>query len=305
MTDEARLARNGFLAGMASYVVWGLLPVYMKLLNGVPATQVVAHRILWSLALLAVVLTLARRWRPFVAAARQPRMVGALFASAAFVATNWLIYMWSVQHDRVIEASLGYFINPLVSVLLGVIVLRERLRAPQWTALAIAGVGVAVLAIASGGSLVIPLGLAFSFGLYGLVRKLAPVDALTGLTIETALLAPFALAWLVVAHRAGEGGFGASPMVDGLLIFTGPLTAAPLLLFAVAARRLSLSTLGVIQYVAPTLQFFQAVLLFNEALTTVRLICFGCIWVALAIYAVDGWRASRQAATKVAATEPT
>ncbi|MFS0737368.1 EamA family transporter RarD [Sphingomonas sp. 1P06PA] len=282
--------------GVAAYGIWGLLPLYLKLLSGVPALQILAHRVLWSLLLLAGAALLLGRGRTILAAVSAGRTALMLAASAALIAVNWLVYIWAVNGGHVLEASLGYFINPLVNVALGVAVLGERLRPRQGVAVALAAIGVLAMAIAGGGAIWVPLTLAFSFGTYGLVRKLAPIDALGGLLVETALLAPACLAVLAWAGATGAGVFGADRATDGLLILAGAVTAIPLLLFAAAAKRLRYATIGLLQYIAPTLQFVLAVTLFGEALLPIHLFTFGCIWAGCAIYAFDMLRAPRPAA---------
>lgn len=275
---------------MGAYAVWGCLPLFLKLLAAAPALQILAQRVVWSLLLLAVVVTLLGRWPDISALARNRRAVLMLVGSAALIAINWLVYIWAVLGGHVIAASLGYFINPLVNVALGVAILGERLRRLQGLAVAIAAIGVIAMALSGGGGLWIALTLAVSFGLYGLVRKLAPADALGGLLIETALLAPLALGWLAWTAAQGNAAFGQDRELDMLLMLSGVVTAAPLLMFGAAAKRLRYGTLGLIQYLAPSLQLLQAVLLFGERMTTIHIFTFGCIWAALALYAIDGLR---------------
>jgi chloramphenicol-sensitive protein RarD len=290
---------SGILLGIGAYVVWGLLPLYFKLLGTVPATQILAHRILWSVLLLAVIVLLLKRGPAIVAMARG-RTLLLLIASAFLIAVNWLVYIWSVQHGHVLEASLGYFINPLVNVALGVAVLGEKVRRVQWGAVALAGLGVAIMAASGGSAIWISVVLALSFGTYGLLRKIAAIDALGGLFVETILLAPFACAVLVLATAQGDNAFGHDRSLDTLLILAGAITALPLLMFAAAARRMPYAGLGLLQYIGPTLQFAQAVLLFGEPFHRADVIAFGLIWTGLAIYAADGFRATREVAGEVA-----
>ena len=280
MTTPA--TRNGLILGIGAYTLWGLLPIYLHLLHGVPALQVLAHRVLWSLLLLALVIVVLRRAAAIRAAARG-RTLLLLCASAALIAVNWMVYIWSVQNGHVLEASLGYFINPLVNVALGTIVLGERIGRMQKAAVAVAAIGVMVMASAGAGALWIPLTLAFSFGLYGLIRKVAEIDALGGLTVETALLAAPALAVLLLGS---EPVFGRGTQTDMLLVLAGAVTAAPLLMFAAAARRLRYATMGLLQYIAPTLQFLEAVILFREPLRTMHIVTFALIWIGCALYAL-------------------
>jgi chloramphenicol-sensitive protein RarD len=276
-----REARIGLLAGAGAYLIWGVLPLYLRLLIGVPAADVLANRILWSLVLIAGILIVSGGIGRLRAAVQQPRLLALLFVSAAAIACNWMIYTWAVLNGHVLETSLGYFINPLISIVFGVVLLRERLAPAQWLAVALAMAGVATIAIAKGALPLISLGIALSFAVYGLVRKTAAVDAITGLMIETALLAPIALGWLFT--RPG-GMFDRPPVITALLIAGGALTALPLLLFGVAARRLSLSTLGVMQYVSPSMVFLQAIFLFGEPIDPWQLLAFALIWAGLAVY---------------------
>lgn len=294
MTEQSTAQRpsGGILLGVGAYVIWGLLPLYFKLLGMVPAAQVLAHRILWSVLLLAVVVLLFKRG-PAIRAAARGRTVLLLMASAFLIAVNWLVYIWAVQHGHVLEASLGYFINPLVNVALGVAVLREKVRRVQWAAVALAGLGVGIMAGSGGSAIWISLVLALSFGTYGLLRKIAAIDALGGLFVETILLAPFAIAVLGLASAQGDAAFGHERGLDALLVLAGAITAIPLLMFAAAARRMPYTALGLLQYIAPTLQFAEAVLLFGEPLHSTTMLSFALIWIGLAIYAADGLRAAR------------
>lgn len=286
-------SRRGLMLGIAAYVMWGFLPLYLKLLAGVPAVQILAHRILWSLLLLGLIVLVARRLRGIVAAARG-RVLAMLAVSAALIAVNWFVYIYAVGNGHTIAASLGYFINPLVNVGLGVAILGERLRRMQGVAIALAATGVLVMAVAGGvGALWVPLTLALSFGTYGLVRKVVAIDALGGLTVETLLLAPPALAVLLLAGQGGDAAFGHDLRIDLLLIGAGAITAAPLLMFAAAARSMPYSTLGLLQYIAPSLQFGEAVWLFGEPLHGFHIVTFALIWCGCALFAWDGLRAAR------------
>jgi len=283
----------GVALGLGAYFTWGFLPLYLKAVASVPAVEVLAHRVIWSLLLLALLVAAMRRWKPLIALARDPRTLLLLGLTSLLIGVNWLIYIWAVNSSHVLETSLGYFINPLVNVALGVIVLRERLRKAQIGAVSLAALGVAILAVAQGSLPWISLALAFSFSLYGLIRKMAPADPLTGLLAETALLAPIALIYLATI---GGGSFGEQGLsIDVLLILSGLVTAAPLLMFAAAGKRLRYATLGLLQYIAPTIQFLLAVLLFKEALGTAHIVTFAFIWIGLAIYAADAVRTARRA----------
>jgi chloramphenicol-sensitive protein RarD len=295
MTDEQVRRRAGLWLGLGAYGLWGVLPLYFKALVHVPSTEIVAHRILWSLIFLAVLATFWRRWPAIRTAVATPQVLLTLAITAILIAANWLIYIWAVISGHVLEGSLGYYLNPLINVLLGVVLLKERLSAAQKGAVALAAAGVAVLALGAGSGIWISLSLAFSFGVYGFLRKVAPVDAIEGLSIETAILAPIALGWVLWLQNTGEGGWGSwGWSTDALLIFAGAVTAVPLLLFAAAAKRLPYSTLGFLQYIAPSIQFALAVLLFGERLTVSHIICFAAIWAALVIFAGDGFRIARR-----------
>jgi chloramphenicol-sensitive protein RarD len=295
--SSVQTARAGAAFGLGAYAVWGVFPLFLRLLEGVAPLQIVAHRVIWSVVLLAGLATALGRWRSIGTVARNPRTLLTLAACAAFVGSNWLLYIWSVFHGHVLAASLGYFINPLANVLLGTVVLHERLRKLQSLAVALAAIGVAAMATSGGADLWIALWLALSFSLYGLMRKLVAADPLGGLLIETALLAPAALAWLLWIDASGQGAFGTARSTDLLLMACGIMTAVPLLMFGAAARRLRLSTLGLFQYIVPTLLFIQAVTLFGERVTPLHLFTFGCIWTGLLLYAFDSLRAASGAAT--------
>lgn len=292
-TPTTSLDRRGLGFGLGAYLIWGFLPLYFLLLAGVTAGEIVADRVVWSLVLLIGILAIAGRFGKLMAVLRNPRTLGLLTISAALISVNWLIYIWAVQNGHVLAASLGYFLNPLVNVLLGVVVLSERLKRMQLAAVALAAAGVAVLASGAGTGLWISLSLAFSFGLYGLVRKIAPVESLEGLTVETALLTPFALAYMAWLASNDALVFGDAPGLTALLVLAGAVTAVPLLLFAGAARRLPYSTLGLLQYLAPTLQFLLAITVFGEAMTTAHIVCFALIWSGLALYVLSSVRKPR------------
>jgi chloramphenicol-sensitive protein RarD len=273
--------RDGLIAGLGAYVIWGLMPLYLRLMQGIPAGDVLGHRIVWSLLVLALVLSVTGNWprlRPLLASRRTLLL---LLASAVAIGVNWLVYTWAILNGHALDTSLGYFINPLLNVVFGVALLGERLGRLQWAAVALAALGVAVQTLALGYLPWISLALAISFGLYGLIRKLVAVDALAGLFVETLLLAPLALGWLFTRPY---------PLADlpvsqlAVLAASGAVTAAPLLLFGRAARALPLSTLGLLQYLSPTLVMIEAVFLFGEELVPARLFAFGCIWAGLALY---------------------
>jgi chloramphenicol-sensitive protein RarD len=301
MSEEQQRTRTGLLLGLGAYLMWGFLPLYFKLLAAVSPTEIVAHRIVWSLLFLAALVLLWKRW-PAVRTAISSRMLGVLTITAALIGANWLIWIWAVMNGHVLEGSLGYYLNPLVNVLLGVALLGERLSRARTFAVALAAAGVAVLAFGAGEGLWISLSLAVSFALYGYVRKVAPVDALEGLTIETAILTPVALGWILLMNQSGSGGLGMDGFTVALLVLAGAVTAVPLLLFTAASKRLPYSTLGFLQYIAPSIQFLLAVLVFGEHLSTAHIVCFAAIWTALVIFAAEGWRLGRVAARERAAT---
>jgi chloramphenicol-sensitive protein RarD len=280
--------RAGIASAVGAFLMWGLFPLYWKMLSTVPALEVVAHRTTWGFLSVAAWVTLRGRWADARAIVRRPRTLLLLSASALLIGFNWLLYVWAVIHSHVVEASLGYYINPLVNVLLGVVVLRERLSRAQRIAVVLAGTGVAVLTVGHGRLPWIALALAVSFGLYGLVRKTVGADALIGLLGETAILVPVATGFLVALWYGGGGAFARSDVgISALLVLGGVVTAVPLVLFALGARALPLSTLGMIQYLSPSLQFLLAVFLFREPFTTAHGAAFACIWTALAILTWD------------------
>jgi chloramphenicol-sensitive protein RarD len=285
---------KGIINGLAAYALWGFFPIYWKLLHNVPALQVIGHRIAWSFVLLIGVILATRQWQSFRAAARAPKTLAIYSIAAVLLSVNWLVYVWGVNAGFIVETSLGYFINPLISVLLGVIFLRERLRAMQWVPVGLAMIGVLYLTLAYGRLPWIALSLAFSFGVYGLVKKLAPLGSLYGLTLETALVFPIALAYLSFVGAAGSGSFlEQGALTDLLLIGTGAVTSIPLLMFASAAREIPLTMIGVLQYIAPTIQFLIGVFLYHEPFDQSRLIGFGLVWIALIIFWVENYLARR------------
>jgi chloramphenicol-sensitive protein RarD len=287
--------------GLGAYALWGVLPLYFKALIHVGATQIVAHRILWSLLFLGTLATLWGKWPLIRAALANRRVALTLLLTATLIGINWLVYIYAVVSRHVLEGSLGYYLNPLVNVLLGVFLLKEKLSRLQKAAVVLAGSGVAILALGAGGAIWISLTLAASFAVYGFLRKVAPVESLEGLWIETLFLAPLALGWVLWVTRTGESAFLDSRITDLLLILGGALTAIPLLLFTAAAKRLPYSTLGFLQYVAPSLQFLLAVLVFGEPLTRAHIVCFAAIWIALAIFVGEGLRSGRAARAAEAA----
>lgn len=288
--SHAGTDRAGLLYALGAYGLWGLVPLYFKNV-ACPPQEIVAHRVLWSGLFLALVLTALGRWRDVAAAVRARRTVLMLLASAYLVAANWYVYVYATTSGQITQASLGYFILPLVNVFAGIALFGERLRGPQAVALAIAAAGVVYLTVGIGTFPWISLTLAVSFAVYGIVRKVVPVDGVVGLFVETALLAPTATIFLVVWERAGVLRFGhVGRELDGLIAVSGVVTTLPLVCFAQAVRRVSLVTIGVIQYLSPTLQLVVAVLVYDEAFDADRQISFGLIWIGLAVYVADAVR---------------
>ncbi len=287
---------KGILSAAGAYAMWGFFPIYFKAIQSAPADQIVAHRFAWSfLFLIAVVLL--RRELPALRASLNRRTLLTYLGAGVLLSFNWGLYVWGINSGHVVETSLGYFINPLVSVVLGVIFLRERLRPLQWVPVALATAGVLYLTFSFGKLPWIALGLAFSFGFYGLIKKLAPLNSLHGLTLETGSLFVVALAYLVVAELRGVGSFGhVEPLTSLLIALSGIITAIPLLLFATGARQVPLSTLGLLQYFAPTIQFLIGVLLYHEPFTRDRLIGFSIIWLALIFFSAESLIVGRRAA---------
>jgi len=286
----------GVAYAAAAYLTWGTFPLYFHALAAVPPAQILAHRIVWSALFLLLLVTFLHRWGEVVPELRAPGTVPALVASAVFISANWLIYIWAVNSGHVLEASLGYFINPLVTVLLGVVFLREHLSRRQVVAVSLAAVGVIALVAWAHRVPWIAFGLALTFGLYGLVRKRVRVGAIGGLLCEVTVLAPFAALYLVAQSRAGLGAFGSGARVTALLAASGVVTAVPLIWFGIGVQRLRLSTIGLLQYLNPTTQFAIAVFAFGEPFTRAYALAFGCIWVSLAIYTAEALAQSRRGA---------
>ena len=287
--------RTGVLAGVAAYSLWGLFPLVFHLLESVAATEVLVHRILWSLVVVLALLVVRRERHWFDAVRSRPGALGRLTLAACAIALNWGTYIWAVTHDHVIEAALGYYINPLITVALGVTVLRERLRRGQVIALAFGAASVVVLTVAYGRPPWISLVLACSFATYGFLKKSVPVGAVTSLTVETLVLAPVALLWLIVLEVQGTAAFlHGSGGRDLLLVSLGVVTAVPLLLFGTAARRIPLSLLGLLQYLTPTLQLMCGVLVFHEPLPAARLAGFVLVWIALVVLGADAYGGRRR-----------
>ncbi|HET9356254.1 MAG TPA: EamA family transporter RarD [Sphingomicrobium sp.] len=280
----AKLSRSGLAYGLAAYGLWGVMPIYFKQIAAVPAADIVAHRILWSLVVLAAFLTLARAWQEVRKAIASRRTLALLGITAVLIGVNWLLYVYAINSGHIIAASLGYYLNPLANILLGRFILGEKLSRRQWWAVALAAVGVAVLAAGALDTLWLSLLLCVSFATYGLLRKIAPVDSLAGLSIETAMLAPLAMVWLLIGGAQGMTIVDHPTSTVLLLAAAGLVSTVPLLCFTAAARRLPYSTVGMLQFLAPTLQFLLAVAVYDEPLTTAHLLAFAAIWAALALY---------------------
>ncbi len=286
----------GILYAFCAYVIWGMFPIYFKSLLEIPPLEVLMYRMVWALAFLAIVLSVRRQWAWLKPVLRQPRVLAGFTASALLLSSNWYLYIWSVNHDRVIDASLGYFMTPLVNVLLGSMILGERLRRLQWMAVGMAAIGVLWLTWQNGHPPWISLLLGITFGLYGLLRKTASLGTLEGLSLETMLLFPLAVVSLLVMTTQGAHGFAdASTSTKWLMLASGPITAIPLLLFGAAARLVPLSTMGLMQYITPSLQLIVGIWLYHEPFGGARLIGFAAIWVALGLYSLDGiWQSWRR-----------
>ena len=283
-TEHSHIDRRGLTLGLAAYGFWGVLPIYFKFLAAVRPVDIVAHRVLWSMPVLILLVSIARGWGGLKQAVRTRRTLGMLCLTAVLIAANWLFYVYAINTGHILAGSLGYYLNPIANVLLGRFVLKERLDRLQWIAVAIAAAGITALAIGALGQLWISLTLCGTFALYGLFRKMVAVDAVAGLAIETAILFPAAVVWLAVGMASGVPSFGTSGNDMALLMAAGIVSTTPLLLFTAAARRLPYSTLGMLQFLAPTLQFLIAVLVYDEPFTRAHAIAFGAIWTALALY---------------------
>lgn len=281
---------KGIWYAIGAYAFWGLFPIYWKWLHQVGALEVISHRIIWSCVILIIVIVALRQWNAFRQAALKPRILKIYAVAGVLLTINWLVYVWAVNAGFVVESSLGYYINPLVSVVLGVVFLHERLRSWQWLALAIATIGVLYLTIVYGSLPWIALALALSFGTYGLVKKTAPLGSLYGLALETSIVFIPALAFLLFVEATSQGAFLHDGIVPDLLMMgAGVVTTIPLLLFASATQRIPLSLIGILQYVSPTEQFLLGVLVYGEPFTPVQFIGFAMVWIALIIFGVEGF----------------
>jgi chloramphenicol-sensitive protein RarD len=291
--------KKGILYAFGAYFIWGLTPIYWRLIKHVPAIQLIGHRVAWSFILLAAVLWATRQWTELSSLACQRKVMRMYFVAAVLVGANWFIYVWSINAGYIVEASLGYFINPLLSVLLGVIFLHERLRPFQWTAVGLAAAGLIYLAAAYGRLPWIALGLAFTFGFYGLVKKTAPLSSLHGLALETGILFIPAVIFLAYQDKLGQGAFLHTGIGSDLLMAgAGLVTAIPLLMFVSAARRIPLTTIGIMHYITPTCQFLLGVLVYREVFDTTKAFGFGIVWIGLIVFAVEGYWTHRAVPTK-------
>ncbi|MFN3274566.1 MAG: EamA family transporter RarD [Paracoccus sp. (in: a-proteobacteria)] len=279
-TDTPR----GLAYAISAYVLWGFLPLYMKLLDHVPPAEIIAHRILWSLPIVGAVLIFQRRQDDLLAALRRPRLLAMAALTAALISLNWLIYVWAIVNDHALDAALGYYINPLLSVFLGATLLKERLTRWQIVAVALAAAAVVLLTVQAGRLPLVAIGLTLSWGLYALCKKQLPLGPNQGFTLEVLLLLPFAVGLVIWLSVTGQGHFGGADWQTMLLLGAGPVTAIPLLFYANGAKLTRLSTIGILQYIAPTMIFLCAVLVFGEVLDPARMIAFPMIWAALAIY---------------------
>ena len=292
-TQPAEHHRAGLLLGLLAYGLWGVLPIYFKLIEILGATDIVAHRVIWSVPFLGLLITMSGTWPKVRETLRQGRVVALLFLTALLIAANWLLYVHAVTSGHILAASFGYYLNPLANVLLGRFVLNERLSKRQWIAVALAAAGISVLAAGALSQLWISLTLCATFALYGLVRKVVAADPVTGLAIETGILLPVASIWLARQHFLGVPVMGTNEMLTILLLLAGIFSTTPLLLFTAAAKRLQYSTLGMLQFAAPTLQFLIAVLLYGERFTIAYAIAFLAIWIALGLFVTAMLKAPR------------
>jgi len=298
MESHDKQAREGITSAVIAYFFWGVFPLYFVLVKDVPANEVLVHRIIWAVPFGALIIHMRGQWAEVGAALCHRRTFGFLILSAILITGNWLVYIWAVQLEQINQASLGYYINPLLFALAGVFLFGERLRKAQTVAVILAAIGVGILTFSGGQFPAIAVFLGVTFAAYGVIRKQVVVGGMPGLFIETLVLLPFALGYLLWISLAGNAAFSfGNPLLAGILVLAGPLTVIPLLFFALAARRLNLSTVGMMQFIAPTLQFVIAVM-FGEEFTTAHVICFGFIWTAVAIFIVDVWRTSRAVAER-------
>lgn len=297
VSNASDSVRHGIITGLSAYLIWGLVPVFFKQLHGISAIEIIAHRVIWSLLLMGGVLLFGSGYAQVWNTIRNPRKLARVALGSLMVFINWLVFVYGINTDQILATSLGYFILPILNVAIGVMVLGERLRRVQWLAVAFAAAGVLIETLRVGSLPWISLALAGSFAFYGLLRKQLAMDSASGLFLETACIAPFAMAYLLWLDHTAVGRFGESVLTSTLLVASGPVTAIPLLLFAIAARRLPLNTMGFLQYLAPSISFMVAVLVYAEPMNSTRSAGFTAIWVGLAIYTLDMWRQSRRSAS--------
>jgi chloramphenicol-sensitive protein RarD len=295
MTVTDNKDRNGVINAISAYLLWGLAPIYFKLISSISPDEIMVHRIIWSSLLLFLIVIISKRSRVLIDTLKQPRLLAKLALSATFLLVNWFLFIWAINNDHLLDASLGYFINPLFSVALGVIFLGERLRKMQKFAVALALCGVLIQLVALGSLPVISLALAGTFGIYGLLRKKMHLDSFVGLLIESSMMLPLAIVyWLLFVNTNTANMFENSSNLNLLLIAAGVVTTAPLLCFTAAAKRLTLSTLGFFQYIGPSIMFFLATFYYQETLQPAKLVTFAAIWLALVIYSVDSLKARNE-----------
>lgn len=289
------MINKGTWYAIGTYVLWGVLPIYWKQLHNIPAVEMIGHRIVWSFLAVSLVLVVQKDLGKLMKVVSKPGVLLPYAAASLLIGINWLIYIWAVNANFIVETSLGYFINPLFSVLMGVILLKERLRSWQWLPIILAASGVIYITLAYGQLPWIALGLALSFGLYGLVKKTAPLNSLYGLTLETGFLFLPAFVYLLILQSIGKSAFlHTGVQTDLLVVLSGIVTAIPLLLFAAAAQKIPLSLVGILQYIAPTLQFLIGVFLYHEAFSQIQLVGFGMVWMALIFFALEGYLNSKR-----------
>lgn len=298
---ETQQTRQGVGFALGAYFIWGIAPAYFKLVKEVPPTEIMTHRVIWSALFVLVLITLSRSWKQVRTVLAQPKKVLLLAVTAVTIGGNWLLFIWAVNNQHMLEASLGYFINPLINVVFGMLFLRERFRRLQWVAVMLATIGVLVQLWQFGSLPIIGLGLALSFAVYGLLRKKIQVDAQSGMLIETAWLFPLAAIYLFGFADSATSHLSANPLSLNLkLVAAGIVTTIPLMLFAAACTRLRLSTVGFFQYIGPTLMFLLAVVFYGESLTPDKMVTFGFIWLALAVFIVDAVAFSARTRVRVA-----
>lgn len=291
MGSQSAQQKKGIIYAAGAYTMWGILPIYWKWVEEVPADEILAHRIVWAFVFMLIVLGVTKRFRQFIGEFvnlfKRPKLLMSLTIASVLISGNWFVYIWAVNHNHVIEASLGYYINPLISILLGTVVLKEKLNFWQYVAVGLAGVGVIILTVRFGSIPWVSLSLALSFGLYGLTKKLLNYDATIGLTMETMLVTPFAIIYLVMTGAHGFGSFGSISMLSTLLLIgAGIVTALPLFYFAKGTQLIPLYMVGFLQYIAPTISLILGVFVFGEHFTSTHMIAFFCIWVALFVFSI-------------------